>query len=89
MSDIPTPETDASTFDPYTWNQNGLGRSYSPEVMYQIDDGEWVPIDKTRDLERRLTIARDALTMILDTSPSLQHAERMADEALKLTAPKP
>ena len=89
MSDIPTPETDASTFDPYTWNQNGLGRSYSPEVMYQIDDGEWVPIDKTRDLERRLTIARETLMAIIDTSPSLEHAERMADRALKLTAPNP
>ena len=65
VSDIPTPETDASTFDPYTWNQNGLGRSYSPEVMYPIDDGEWVPIDKTRDLDNEEVRSRmeQALTL--------------------------
>ena len=91
VSNIPTPETDASTFDPYTWNQNGLGRSYSPEVMYQIDDGEWVPIDKTRDLERRLSVARGALMKARErikyTDPKILGMEEI-DQALTLTAPK-
>ena len=48
---------------------------------------EWVAL--ARDLERRLTIARETLIMIADESSNLAHAERMADRALKQTAPKP
>jgi len=43
----------------------------------------------SEDLERRLTIAREALMAIADKSANLEHAERMADRALKLTARKP
>jgi len=42
-----------------------------------------------RDLERRLAVAREALMAIADKSVNLEHAERMADRALKLTARKP
>ena len=73
MSDIPTPETDAA------FEQWLLESDKSHRIRMR---------SKTRDLERRLTIARETLTMIIDTSPSLEHAERMADRALKLTAPK-
>ncbi len=45
--------------------------------------------EKANDLERRLAIAREALMAIADKSVSLEHAERMADRALKQTAPKP
>lgn len=41
------------------------------------------------DLERRLTIAREALSAIADQSTNLEHAERMAGKAPTLTAPKP
>jgi len=44
---------------------------------------------KMRDLERRLAVAREALMAIADKSVNLEHAERMADRALKLTARKP
>lgn len=73
MDEIPTPETDAA------------------EAACRESKGcvNLVFVDDMADLERRLTIARETLTMIIDTSPSLQHAERMADEALKLTAPTP
>ena len=61
------------------------------DALYNPENG-WtgvVPIEHARDLGRRLTIARDALTMIIDTSPSLEHAERMAYRALEQTAPTP
>ena len=77
MNEIPTPETDA----------------------FMIEHGRAVAAQKTRpstwdilqSLERRLTIAREALMAIADKSVNLEHAERMADRALKLTArnPKP
>ena len=90
MNKIPTPESDASTFDPYTWNQSGPGRSCSPEVMYQIDDGEWVHVDKMRDLERRLTIAREALQAVSDAGGNycdLLTSQEIAEKALTQTEP--
>ena len=74
IDEIPTPETDDC---------------YNKCVLTPGPGTGLVMRSKMRDLERRLTIARETLTMIIDTSPSLQHAERMADEALKQTAPKP
>ena len=72
IDEIPTPESDAA------YKQLLLESDKSHRIRMR---------SKMRDLERRLTIARETLTMIIDTSPSLEHAERMADEALKLTAP--
>ena len=76
IDEMPTPETDAV-------RDRLIVGGYEPHECFR----EWQ--NSHRDLERRLTIARETLTMIIDTSPSLQHAERMADEALKQTAPKP
>ena len=73
MDEIPTPETDAA-FEQWLLES---------DKSHRIRMGQ-----KMESLERRLTVAREALTMIIDTSPSLEHAERMADRALKLTAPK-
>ena len=76
MNKIPTPET---TFryevDKYT------GGFSAYENMR----------DHAIDLERRLTVAREALMAIADKSVNLEHAERIADRALRLTArnPKP
>ena len=78
--EIPTPETDAALcrYEHPDWPS---GRKHT------VNGKPVVLADKSRDIERRLTVAREALTMIIDTSPSLEHAERMADRALKLTAP--
>ena len=89
MNKIPTPESDASTFDPYTWNQSGPGRSCSPEVMYQIDDGEWVHVDKMRDLERRLTIARESLKKLDNWLMRDAQRKQIIEQALTQTAPTP
>jgi len=43
---------------------------------------------KMQDLERRLTVARDALENIVMNSQSLVGAVLMAEEALTQTAPK-
>jgi len=59
-----TPITDAGTFDPYPWNQNGPGRSHRPEVMYPCDDGAWVSADTARRLELDRAELMDALCEI-------------------------
>ena len=74
LDQIPTPETDAE------WN--------SPDVCTQFPELAYAMREKSKDLERRLTIARETLIMIADESSNLAHAERMADRALKQTAPK-
>jgi hypothetical protein len=61
-----TPETDAITFDPYPWNQNGPGRSHCPEVMYPCDDGSWVSADAARRLERQRDELMEALVELRD-----------------------
>ena len=89
MNEIPTPETDAKTFDPYPWNQNGPGRSHCPEVMYPCDDGEWVKAEDSRDLDRRLPVARQALQASLDAGgnfSALLTDQHEARKALTLTA---
>ena len=85
--EIPTPETDANTYDPYPWNNNGPGRSRRPEVMYPIDDGDWVEANHARDLERRLIIAREALAKINHSCLTMEQAENIADKTLTKTAP--
>jgi hypothetical protein len=78
MNDIPTPETNA----------------------FMIEHGRAVAAQKTRpstwdilqSLERRLTIAREALQASVDAGGSfcdLISAQRKAEESLALTAPKP
>ena len=76
MNKIPTPETDFAI--------KTIG-------LYRGDEMEIIDPEFARDLERRLTVAREALMAIADKSVNLDHAERMADRALKLTArnPKP
>ena len=77
MNEIPTPETDAAEFPVMTFPSRD-----NPLVVRSII---------VRDIERCLTIAREALMAIADKSVNLEHAERIADRALKLTArnPKP
>ena len=43
---------------------------------------------KCRDLERRLTIAREALTKILNSTMDPRRIEPLIEETLTLTAPK-
>ena len=77
MNKIPTPVTDASEFPVMTFPSRD-----NPLVVRSII---------VRDLERCLTVAREALMAIADKSVNLEHAERIADRALRLTArnPKP
>ena len=74
MNEIPTPETNAFMLE---YNRAIAAQKTRPSM--------W---DKLQSLERRLTIARETLIMIADESSNLAHAERMADRALKQTAPK-
>jgi len=76
IDEIPTPESDDC---------------YHKCVLTPGPGNGLVMRSKMRDLERRLTIAREALMAIADKSANLEHAERMADRAVKLTArnPKP
>ena len=75
MNEIPTPETNAFMLE---YNRAIAAQKTRPSM--------W---DKLQSLERRLTVARETLIMIADESSNLAHAERMADRALKQTAPKP
>lgn len=74
IDEIPTPETDAHM------------QTYP---FQQWDYFDHQTQEKMCDLERRLTVAREALMAIADKSVNLEHAERMADRALKQTARKP
>ena len=84
---IPTPETDAE------WN--------SPDVCTQFPELAYAMREKSKDLERRLTIAREELekclgwthrALELEISSSMSAAQcvdiKSAREALDLTAPK-
>ena len=77
MNEIPTPETNAFMLE---YNRAIAAQKTRPSM--------W---DKLQSLERRLTVSRETLMAIADKSVNLDHAERMADRALKLTArnPKP
>ena len=74
LDQIPTPETNAFMLE---YNRAIAAQKTRPSM--------W---DKLQSLERRLTVARETLIMIADESSNLAHAERMADRALKQTAPK-
>ena len=73
-----TPETDAITFDPYPWNQNGPGRSHYPDVMCPCEDGEWVKADFARLLERQRDGAMETAKRFADVADGL---ERQLSEA--------
>lgn len=68
------------------------GRCGEPQEMLPRLDAQRLAMhsdlypDNEKDLAPR---AREALIMIADESANLAHAERMADRALKQTAPKP
>lgn len=73
IDEIPTPETDAA------FKQWLLESDKSHRIRMR---------SKMRDFERRLTIARETLWGVHDTSSS-SRLRRVAKEALALTAPKP
>ena len=76
MNEIPTPETDAAI--------KTIG-------LYRGDEMEIVDPEFARDLERRLTVAREALRQILHPdlrSDKSKSFARIAEEALTQTEPK-
>lgn len=77
IDEIPTPETDAA------YNKR----------LFENDKSHRIRVGQTMEsLERRLTIAREALQASADAGGSfcdLISAQRKAEEALTLTAPKP
>jgi len=75
IDELPTPETDA-----FMLEYNRALASMKTRLSM------W---DKMESLERRLTIAREALTAIAAQSENIEHAVCMADKALIQTAPKP
>ena len=64
----------------------------TPETDSWIGHGigglEVVPAFCSRSLERRLTIAREALVRITNEPLSQAYIEKLAEETLKLTKPK-
>lgn len=74
IEEIPTPETDALV----------PTQGHKQTMLEYIETLE----DHARDIERRLTVARDALTAIADQSENIEHAVCTADKALTQTAPK-
>lgn len=66
---------------------NDIPTPESDEVFGPKVDG--IRARKCRDLERRLILARSALSKIISTSTSIENAEDMAAIALNITAPKP
>jgi len=77
--------------------KNEMNKIPTPETIFRYEADKYTSgfsaygnmRDHARDLERRLTIARESLMAIADKSVNLDHAERVADRALKLTARKP
>jgi len=76
IDEIPTPEI------------NGLEIN-APDTRVNAIMALNAVIGKGKDLERRLVVAREALTAIADQSENIEHAVCMADKALNLTAPTP
>ena len=74
IDQIPTPETNAFMLE---YNRAIAAQKTRPSM--------W---DKLQSLERRLTVARETLWGVHDTSFS-SRLRRVAKEALALTAPKP
>ena len=90
MNEIPTPETDAAWKDPQR-TRDGTGfRSDVQSIDIALSVAE-----KSKDLERRLTLAREALKRLIENSPCpnagtfYQVARDRAKESLTITAPKP
>ena len=83
LNEIPTPETDAAWKDPQR-TRDGTGfRSDVPSIDIALSVAE-----KSKDLERRLAVARDALERA--TIWSTENAILLVSkQALTLTAPKP
>jgi len=80
LEHLPTPETDAA--------ERIIPSRLTPDEFNQ-NHGEWVPSDHARDLERRLTVASEALAKVLNSCLTMEQAENIAEKALTLTAPKP
>lgn len=101
MNEIPTPETKALR-DLYENHEHratvgdiwdlceSLERHLTIEKNRAEEMGRLAHANacEATEYRRLLTIALDALTAIADSSANLEHAERMADRALKQTAPK-
>jgi len=76
MNKIPTPETNAE------WQSACCSGKNWYRIAERINE-------HSMNLERRLTLDREALESIIDSCTNIEHAERMADRALKLTESKP
>ena len=79
MNEMPTPETDAAE----------MCVKHTHRMLY--DEDKVVESDKMRDLERRLTIAREASQAISDAGGNycdLLISQEIAEKALEQTAPK-
>ena len=77
MNEIPTPETDAAE----------MCVKHTHRMLY--DEDKVVESDKMRDLERRLTIAREALKKLDNWLMRDAQRKQIIEETLALTAPKP
>jgi hypothetical protein len=81
MNEIPTPETDEA------WKTV----SRTPDGMYDsrvpIKEYAYAMSNHAKDLERRLTVAREALIVVANHSSSTRLL-RISREALTATAPK-
>ena len=75
IDEIPTPETDAE------WN--------SPDVCTQFPELAYAMREKSKDLERRLTIARESLKKLDNRLMRDAQRKQIIEETLALTAPKP
>lgn len=76
MNEIPTPETNAAI--------KTIG-------LYRGDEMDIIDPEFARDLERRLTVAREALQAVSDAGGNycdLLTSQGISEKALTLTAPK-
>ena len=101
MNEIPTPETNAAikTVGLYRGDEmeivdpefaRDLGRCLTEVKRLERERNETANtfMGQVKKLQAQLAIARETLIMIADESANLARAERMADRALKQTAPK-
>lgn len=101
LDQIPTPETDAvdakqgSKTRAYSYlnmrdHAIDLERRLTEVKRLERERNETANtfMGQVKKLQAQLAIARETLIMIADESANLAHAERMADRALKQTAPK-
>ena len=76
MNEMPTPETDAAE----------MCVKHTHRMLY--DEDKVVESDKMRDLERRLTIAREALKKLDNWLMRDAQRKQIIEQALTQTAPK-